>query len=167
MGTSYEELEKKVANEEIFEGKTEQELSSQFLGVNVIPASAVSVDFSKKLGEGAYGSVYKGLWMGREVALKQIDTTSPGMKKRLRKIYGKHLKKEQIPAKISEIVQREILRASTLSHPNIVQFYGIYVYENPATKTNIVYQVMELCNRTLEITLKGTDIFELPWSLRW
>ena len=32
MGTSYEELEKKVANEEIFEGKTEQELSSQFLG---------------------------------------------------------------------------------------------------------------------------------------
>lgn len=168
MSTSYEELEQKVANEGMFEEKTPQELTNQFLGVNVIPYGAVSIDFSEKLGEGAYGSVYKGSWMGREVALKQINSNSLGMKKRLQEIYGATLQEARIQEKTDEIIQWEILRASTLSHPNIVQFYGVYIGENVDTKKNTVYQVMELCGKPLQLVLeKKPNFFEFRPSLRW
>jgi serine/threonine protein kinase len=62
---------------------------------------------------------------------------------------------------IREMLKWEIGRLSTVSHPNIVPFYGIYQEENEG-QTCIV---MEFCNGgTLDSFLKDNFV---PWYKRW
>jgi len=60
-----------------------------------------------------------------------------------------------------ESLKWEISRISTVNHPNLVQFYGIYqhLYED------YTYKVMELCSKgTLDDILKKGNV---SWSKRW
>ena len=60
---------------------------------------------------------------------------------------------------ILESLQWEVSRLSTVSHPNLVQFYGIYQEASQA------YIVMEFCEGgTLQNALTQKNI---PWSMRW
>ena len=120
-----------------------------FIGVTQLPMGSILL--TKYLSSGAFGQVYRGQWGEHPVALKKIDVTHA------QKSFP-HLHPEQI----LESLQWEVSRLSTISHPNCVQFYGIYQHKTQ-TRT---YLVMEFCEGgTLEHRLKNAD--ELSWETRW
>lgn len=71
--------------------------------VHEIEFESLNVDFKDVIGKGAYGTVYKGKWVGTEVAVKVI--------------------KRAIPYK-NEVLKEAYLHAS-LRHPNIVTLMGV------------------------------------------
>ena len=143
-----EEVVKKSA-ETHSDPSTISEKESPFLGVTRIRGNVM---FGKELGSGAFGQVYKGQWGNRTVALKKIDITHA--KKTFYGVLNE--------ADILESLEWEVSRLSTVSHPNCVQFYGIY--EEPTPKKT-VYLVMEFCDRgTLESALKKGN---LSWATHW
>jgi len=110
----------------------------------------------RKLGQGAFGQVFEGKWGERKVALKKIDIQYA--KKSLYRALDVLNKEEQI----IEALQWEVSRLSTVSHPNCVQFYGIYQHEDQGH----TYVVMEFCDRgTLFDVL--FDLEDKKWSKRW
>lgn len=122
------------------------ETLNPFLGTKRLPPGAITL--GSFLDQGAFGQVYRGDWGTKPVALKKIDMEQA---------------KENFPhldeSEILESLQWEISRLSTLSHPNLVQFYG--VYEEASQR----YLVMEFCEGgTLQSTLEKD---QLSWSYRW
>jgi len=112
-------------------------LFNSFIGVNRIPLGAVQV--VKYLGGGNFGEVHEGTWEKRTVALKRIKNGQNN----------------------NELLRWEISRLSTVNHPNVVQFYGIYQKKSGGS----TYLVMELCEGgTLEKALGKETV---PWSKRW
>lgn len=71
--------------------------------VHEIQFESLNVDFKDVLGQGAYGTVYKGKWVGTEVAVKLIKRAMTYKK---------------------EVLQEAELHA-TLRHPNIVTLMGV------------------------------------------
>jgi hypothetical protein len=65
------------------------------------------VETSKKLGEGGFGIVYKGKWDGRQVAVKELKVKANSEVSKFREF------------------QREVYTMSALSHPCLVQLYGV------------------------------------------
>jgi len=72
--------------------------------------TAGSVKLSRKLGQGAFGLVYKGQWGKHPVALKTIDMESV---KNLPNMTDEN---------INESLSWEVSRLSSVNHPNCVQF---------------------------------------------
>lgn len=66
------------------------------------------LEFIKKVGEGAFGEVYLGVWFGQEVAIKQ---------------YGKKISNKKMKKSADFIVEVDII--SSLRHPNIVLYMGV------------------------------------------
>ncbi|EFC36133.1 predicted protein [Naegleria gruberi] len=89
--------------------------SSQSL---IIPIEEISIE--KKIGEGSNGIVYLGKWKGKQVAIKS-------------------LKSDTIGDEIGDF-EREAAILNSLSHPNIVKFYGISMTSNHR------YMVVEYIN---------------------
>jgi len=128
----------------------ENRLYNSFIGINKLPLGKVTVE--DYLAEGAFGKVYRGKWVEKQVALKQIN-----MQHALKKLEGIYLYNSDI----EEAMQWEVSRLSTANHPNLVQFYGLYQDENEG----YTYLVMEFCEGG---TLKGALKREyVPWSKRW
>jgi len=116
-----------------------------FLGVSRIS----SVTIGSFLGDGAFGQVYKGNWGDKPVALKKIDVNYAAGNLKITE------------EEIFESLQWEVSRLSTVSHPNLVQFYGIY--QDP--KDRCIYLVMEFCEGgTLQSKLEKDNV---PYSVRW
>jgi len=116
-----------------------------FLGVSRIS----SVTIGSFLGDGAFGQVYKGNWGDKQVALKKIDVNYAAGNLKITE------------EEIFESLQWEVSRLSTVSHPNLVQFYGIY--QDP--KDKCIYLVMEFCEGgTLQSKLEKDNV---PYSVRW
>lgn len=69
------------------------------------------LEFVKKVGEGAYGEVYKAVWLGQEVAVKQ---------------YGKNIPDKRMKKKTADFI-KEVDVISNLRHPNIVLYMGICI----------------------------------------
>lgn len=67
------------------------------------------VDLQEVIGRGAFGVVYKGLWMGKLVAVKVLNVT-----------HGND-------DKLLKAFQKEVDVLSKLHHPNIVQLFGCCV----------------------------------------
>jgi hypothetical protein len=65
------------------------------------------VEVSKKLGEGGFGIVYLGNWDGRTVAVKELKVKANSEVSKFREF------------------QREVYTMSSLSHPCLVQLYGV------------------------------------------
>ena len=92
-------------------------MSDQFLKENGIEKNCL-IDFNEleileKIGKGSYGQVYKGRWLGQEVAIKD---------------YGKKassLKQKRIVNFLKEV---EIM--TYLRHPNIVLFMGVCINDS-------------------------------------
>ena len=68
------------------------------------------LEMIKKIGEGGYGDVYLGKWLGQEVAIKQ---------------YGKNSRLRNTK-KIADFI-KEVEVISNLRHPNIVLYMGVCI----------------------------------------
>lgn len=71
------------------------------------------IEFVSKVGEGAYGEVYRGKWLGMDVAIKQYG-------KRHSKLHRK---------KIMDFI-KEVTMINGLRHPNIVLYMGICIWQS-------------------------------------
>ena len=92
------------------------------------------VPLNKELGRGAYGSVFTVKYEGVVCAAKKIhpiltDDVSPEQKQGIK----------------DDFVQ-ECLRCSSIKHPNIVRFLGVYY---PSGQSNLPVMVMELMESSL------------------
>lgn len=136
-----------VASEALaFEEETEIG-QDPFIGANRLPAGSVTLSKEKLLGSGAFGQVFQEQWGERTVALKEINI------KRAQEKLG--INEEEV----LEALQWEISRLSTLSHANLVQFYGLYEQEGRT------YLVMEFCEGgSLQ---RALETQKLDWSMRW
>ncbi|KAF3506890.1 hypothetical protein F2Q69_00008349 [Brassica cretica] len=98
-------------------------------------------DQANKLGEGGFGSVFKGeLSDGTIIAVKQLSSKS---------CQGNR-----------EFVN-EIGMISGLNHPNLVKLYGCCVEKNHLM---LVYEYME--NNSLALVLSGKSSMKLDWKAR-
>ncbi|CAO4368998.1 unnamed protein product [Caenorhabditis nigoni] len=117
------------------------------------------ITIKQKLGQGAFGEVSmgiykrKGMMKGIQVAVKQAKLEKMG--------------KEQIKEFMCEA-----RHLKTMSHPNIVKFYGVAVLQEP------LYMVMELAsngaldsylkkNTNLSIETRNEMILQAAWGLEY
>uniref|UniRef100_A0A803LHQ1 non-specific serine/threonine protein kinase n=1 Tax=Chenopodium quinoa TaxID=63459 RepID=A0A803LHQ1_CHEQI len=98
-------------------------------------------DPSNKLGEGGFGSVYKGVLNGNVVAVKQLAVTS-------------HQGKDQFITEIATI--------SAVQHRNLVKLNGCCI---DGQKRLLVYEYLE--NKSLDKVLFGENKLELNWAKRF
>ncbi|XP_013597279.1 PREDICTED: probable LRR receptor-like serine/threonine-protein kinase At1g29720 isoform X3 [Brassica oleracea var. oleracea] len=106
-----------------------------------LQAATNNFDEAKKLGEGGFGSVFKGeLSDGTIIAVKQLSAKS---------CQGNR-----------EFVN-EIGMISGLNHPNLVKLYGCCVEKNQLL---LVYEYME--NNSLALALNGESAPNLDWAVR-
>ncbi|XP_062226737.1 probable LRR receptor-like serine/threonine-protein kinase At1g56130 [Phragmites australis] len=105
-------------------------------------AATENFNSSNLLGEGGYGSVYKGkLTDGRVVAVKQLSEAS-------------HQGKKEFAAEIETI--------SRVQHRNLVKLYGCCLEGN---KPLLVYEYLE--NGSLDKALFGSGRLNLDWATRF
>ncbi|KAH0923832.1 hypothetical protein HID58_023850, partial [Brassica napus] len=106
-----------------------------------LEAATNNFDEANKLGEGGFGSVFKGgLPDGNIIAVKQLSSKS---------CQGNR-----------EFVN-EIGMISGLNHPNLVKLYGCCVEKN---QLMLVYEYME--NNSLALALFGKSSLKLKWEVR-
>ncbi|WMV15750.1 hypothetical protein MTR67_009135 [Solanum verrucosum] len=111
--------------------------------IRQIKAATNNFDAANKIGEGGFGSVYKGTLLdGAVIAVKQLSSKS------------KQGKREFV---------NEIGMISSLQHPNLVQLYGCCAERNNLL---LVYEYME--NNSLARALFGPEEHRLKinWSTR-
>lgn len=99
-------------------------------------------DFQNIVGDGSYGTVFKGTYRGQEVAVKV-------------------LKVQEMPQEIFEEFEREIDLMNKLRHKNIVQFIGASKVPN---KLAIVTEFIELGNVASLLT-KGPIAYALKLKI--
>jgi len=122
-----------VNERETNNGQSREEQSCQHLSAMGQPCFAVpevdvkdiNIDYSAKLGSGAFGVVYKGNWTGSDVAVKSLAINKRTKKAMLR------------------LVEQEITVSSKLRHPNIVQFMAV---ARTATDVYLVHEFINGCN---------------------
>ena len=125
---------------------SENQLYNSFVGVKKLPAGKITIE--KYLAAGAFGKVFRRQWGNKAVALKQIDLNHAATK------IG--IDSEEV----KEAMQWEVTRLSTVNHPNLVQFYGLYQDGDEG----YTYMVMEFCDGgTMQDALKK----DVRWSQRW
>jgi sugar lactone lactonase YvrE len=94
------------------------------------------IEAQEKIGSGAFGSVYKGMWnKSVEVALKTIGEENKG---------------------ISKDFLNEVELLEKLKHPNIVQFFGVYY--DPKNEEHFI--VMEFMNKGSLLSLLRQNVNE-------
>ncbi|CAL5342069.1 unnamed protein product [Camellia sinensis] len=111
--------------------------------IRQIKAATKNFDVANKIGEGGFGSVYKGLLLdGTVIAVKQLSSKS------------KQGNREFV---------NEIGMISTLRHPNLVKLYGCCIEGNQLL---LVYEYME--NNSLARALFGPEehCLTLDWPTR-
>ncbi|XP_058219408.1 probable LRR receptor-like serine/threonine-protein kinase At1g07650 [Rhododendron vialii] len=120
------------------------ELQTGLFSLRQIKAATKNFDAANKIGEGGFGSVYKGLLSdGTVIAVKQLSSKS------------KQGNREFV---------NEIGMISALQHPNLVKLYGCCVEGNQLL---LVYEYME--NNCVSRALFGRDAsckLKLDWPIR-
>ncbi|KAJ4828226.1 hypothetical protein Tsubulata_513111 [Turnera subulata] len=113
------------------------------LDVHAISAATDNFSFSNKLGEGGFGSVYKGqLANGQEIAVKRLSATS----------------RQGV-----EEFKNEVRLISKLQHKNLVRLYGCYIH---GEEKMLIYEFLP--NRSLNFFIfDETRRSTLDWSKRF
>ncbi|KAM1592750.1 hypothetical protein TB1_035921 [Malus domestica] len=133
-------LGSKTSREKVLRGL---DLQTGFFTFRQIKAATNNFDPENKIGEGGFGSVYKGILLdGTIIAVKQLSSKS------------KQGNREFV---------NEIGMISALHHPNLVRLYGCCIESNQLL---LVYEYME--NNSLAHTLFGPEEgpLKLDWSTR-
>ncbi|EXB36793.1 putative leucine-rich repeat receptor-like serine/threonine-protein kinase [Morus notabilis] len=131
-----------------FGGKTSREqvmrgldLQTGFFTFRQIKAATNNFDAANKIGEGGFGSVYKGVLLdGTIIAVKQLSSKS------------KQGNREFV---------NEIGMISALQHPNLVKLHGCCI---EGKQLLLVYEYME--NNSLAHSLFGEGGLKLDWKTR-
>lgn len=130
-----------------FEETIKLDLPKTFVGVDRLPTGSVTL--GNFLGKGAFGQVYRGEWNNRSVAMKEINIALAQQKLKLNE------------EEVMEALEWEISRLSTVSHPNIVQFYGLY------EENEKIFLIMEFCEGGNLDKVLRQNLPNIPWSVRW
>ena len=103
--------------------------------------SKVKVHTSKVLGKGSYGVVFQGVYHGAKVACKKLHT-----------IFFESVSREENIGILSSW-KNELNLMSSVLHPNIVQFYGVYNSDDSGSVTlsGCSYIVSELMDKSLRV----------------
>ena len=112
--------------------------SSQMIGLQVIPLS--DIEIGAELGRGAYGKVFKVKYLGVYYAAKEIHSIY---------LEGSNLRERSM---IIESFMHEIRLCNSISHPNIVQYQGIF-YEH--VQSDVPVMLMELMDNSLTSYMQG------------
>nr|XP_011470949.1 PREDICTED: probable LRR receptor-like serine/threonine-protein kinase RFK1 isoform X1 [Fragaria vesca subsp. vesca] len=129
-----------TSREEVLRGLDQQ---TGFFTLRQMKAATNNFDPLNKIGEGGFGSVYKGVLLdGTVIAVKQLSSKS------------KQGNREFV---------NEIGMISCLQHPNLVRMYGCCIEANQLL---LVYEYME--NNSLARALYGPedDLLNLDWPTR-
>jgi sterile alpha motif and leucine zipper containing kinase AZK len=108
--------------------------------LQTIPYSSLKI--GDLLGHGGYGDVYKAIWHGSEVAIKQL-----------------HLK--TLPTHLKEEFEHEAQVMAQCQYPNIINLYGI------VTETGHHALVMEYMPKGSLRGVLNDKSQELSWETRW
>ena len=103
----------------------------------------VEIEEREVVGRGAYGTVLRAKWYGTSVAVKKLHD-----------IFFKSLNTSEMRSGILRNLARELNILVHLSHPNIVQFYGVYKpaeTHSPIELSPDTYIVQELMSCSLDI----------------
>src|SRR5262249_4283915 len=107
-------------------------------------------------GSGEFGAVYKGSWMGTPVALKSLKDDSA-----VREFEQEAEVLRSVRVLLTPLSSSHIHNRSSLNHPNVVRFLGLYASRAPASKTYIVTEFLAfgalpslLRNNRADITLQ-------------
>jgi len=97
--------------------------------------------YSKVLGKGSYGIVYQGVYHGAKVACKKLHA-----------IFFESVSREENIGILSSW-KNELNLMSSVLHPNIVQFYGVYNSDDSrsVTLSGCSYIVSELMDKSLRV----------------
>ncbi|KAF9441934.1 tyrosine protein kinase, partial [Macrolepiota fuliginosa MF-IS2] len=109
---------------------------------DVIPFSDIQGDW-KKLGAGSFGNVYKGSYLGIDVAIKEV-----------------------LPSKdydVAKYFEREWRLMKECRHPNICLFIGLSRAPDPDNRIFIISEFIENGNVRLYVHDKHKPF---PWRLR-
>jgi tRNA A-37 threonylcarbamoyl transferase component Bud32 len=101
----------------------------------------LEIQIQDKIGEGGYGEVFKGTWLGQDVAIK---------------FYGK--KKSRNKARIDADFLKEVEVFSRLRHPNILLFMGVSV--TPQYKGLLITEYLEGGSLFDHLHKRGTKFTE-------
>lgn len=108
--------------------------------IPIIKSTALTINYTRKLGEGSFGVVYEAGWLKKTVAVK--------------KLRAGHLSDDVLAS-----FQEEAQRHGILRHPNILSLYGVCVEPGEYC---IVIALMT--KGSLDRLLHSTEA--LPWTLR-
>ena len=105
----------------------------------------VKIEEGEVVGSGSYGTVLKARWYGTDVAVKKLHD-----------IFFKALNTSDFRTGILRNLARELNILVQLSHPNIVQFYGVYKPSESNRSTALeltmdTYIVQELMSCSLDV----------------
>jgi hypothetical protein len=88
--------------------------SKKTRGVFYNGSHILSLDYTQKVGNGSYGKVYRGIYKGENVAVKEITIVAPE-------------KNQNTEQKAYRNIEREISILGSLSSPYIVRYIGMLV----------------------------------------
>ena len=101
----------------------------------------VKIEEGEVVGSGSYGTVLKAKWYGTDVAVKKLHD-----------IFFKALNTSELRTGILRNLARELNILVQLSHPNIVQFYGVYKPSETSLELSMdTYIVQELMCCSLDV----------------
>uniref|UniRef100_A0ACD6AGF5 Uncharacterized protein n=2 Tax=Avena sativa TaxID=4498 RepID=A0ACD6AGF5_AVESA len=119
-----------------------ESVKSSLLSLSSLQEATNNFDESNKLGEGGFGTVYKGVLSGREVAVKRL---SKGSNQGL------------------EELKNELVLVAKLHHKNLVRLVGFSLDEGERL---LVYEYMP--NKSLDtILFDSEESTRLDWALRY
>lgn len=81
----------------------------------LISEADLKVNVSECLGEGSFGSVFRGTYKGENVAVKRIELKTPGRSRRTK----------NAPPTPQQYLDREISLVMNLKHKNLVKLFGV------------------------------------------
>jgi len=100
-----------------------------------------NVKLHREIGRGGNGVVYAGSWQGAPCAVKKLEVAEVA-----------HKDRDQMRKKFLT----ECERSSTLRHPNIVQFFGVYISPRTPQTSAFPSLIMEQLHSNLTDLLKNT-----------
>ena len=106
----------------------------------------------QEIGRGAYGVIFKGKWQGSPCAIKEVHQI----------FTSTNIISENERQRARDNFQKECEQSIRLRHPNIIQFFGLYVPQGGGVEPGFPSLVMELLHCSLHHLLEPPDKSKPP-----